>query len=110
MRRRWFNNAAVLSMLLWACVCVLRFGSVHEVIYSGGQASVTTEILGHPVDGVLPDCVGWIWDAPGSQFLLIALLALPLLWLIRGRDTHDLCPACGYDLRATPLRCPECGR
>jgi hypothetical protein len=61
----------------------------------------------------------WVWN-PNSMlsYGIIAAFtgALPLWWLIHRyfgtvarRRRLGLCANCGYDLRATPDKCPECG-
>ena len=55
------------------------------------------------------------WDIELPIWLLV--LALPILpfgqaqeYLLRRKHYEGLCVKCGYDLRATPDRCPECGQ
>jgi hypothetical protein len=47
-------------------------------------------------------------------FPMVCFLILPVLWAARRglaarRRAAGYCVACGYDLRATKGRCPECG-
>jgi hypothetical protein len=50
-----------------------------------------------------------------GHWVAIALSGLlPAVWIVRQARRHrkrqfGLCRVCGYDLRATPERCPECG-
>jgi hypothetical protein len=53
---------------------------------------------------------------PFWALLLPTLPLIPMPWRrsrkviqIANRNAAGLCPSCGYDLRATPGRCPECG-
>jgi hypothetical protein len=54
----------------------------------------------------------WLLAVP-HWFLMAITSALPIAavvtrsWRAGPRQGH--CPSCGYDIRATPDRCPECG-
>ncbi|MCX5661914.1 MAG: hypothetical protein NTW19_19725 [Planctomycetota bacterium] len=49
--------------------------------------------------------------AIADWFLLFLFSILPLAWLVRHRRRPQPghCTRCGYDLRASPSACPECG-
>jgi hypothetical protein len=70
-------------------------------------------LRGTPPDSLPPD--HHVWHLCVPAWLLVAMtLMLPAVWMIdhrkrRRRVIENHCEKCGYDLRATPDRCPECG-
>jgi hypothetical protein len=70
-----------------------------------------TDSRSRPKDG---DGFRYIRVGVSHWLLAMVLLVPPMLWLNRFRKARrtrgiGLCRSCGYDLRASPGRCPECG-
>jgi hypothetical protein len=69
-----------------------------------GRMAGTSEL--HPLEN-------WQLDIRLWPVILLSAI-IPLLWTRvflreRRRKRVGLCPVCGYDLRESPQRCPECG-
>jgi len=57
---------------------------------------------------------GWLRVSVPHWLVCVMAAVLPSMWFVRAyraarRKGEGLCPTCGYDVRATPERCPECG-
>ncbi len=102
---------------------VFRRGSPPGMRWSFGGDNVTWAMNGYPPGfaaertpyGSGPIRSGHRWVLAVRPWLPTMLTAvLPAIWLRRHGKARrarrkGLCPTCGYDLRATPDRCPECG-
>jgi hypothetical protein len=69
---------------------------------------------GYPLNGVQERAQVVAVDIPYWS-LVLAASVMPAWWFVHHRRLrarlrrHHYCATCGYDLRATPERCPECG-
>jgi hypothetical protein len=82
--------------------CLAGFTFYYSGNRAGPSATFTSSYLGQ-----------WYVQCPYWALLTVTAF-LPLVrgwrWLRRRRRGLGVCPKCGYDLRASPERCPECGR
>jgi hypothetical protein len=87
-----------------------KYSASRRAVDSGSSFEWTATKInaGGGIEGVT-----WILGFPHWLGALICLIP-PFWWLVirirnRSAVAQGVCQKCGYDLRATPDRCPECG-
>jgi hypothetical protein len=95
-----------------------RSADVDCYIESGYSGSISVDLASGAVTrkavNIQITPLAHVWIAAASAALILSVAALGFAQVKRRQDRRRAgrCPACGYDLRATPQggRCPECGR
>ena len=105
----WFVHLSMTNRPLWHFPFWPTAGRTQLV----AGTSLTTSDPGHTTEHWLIGHEAWVpyWLAAAIFAVLPAIHVRRrlLLWRTRARRLAGLCPRCGYDLRASPGRCPECG-
>jgi len=103
MRPRLWRNLAflafaitVVAVILWVNSFRLEYFPPNLLLFKWRPTHATPQF----------QCV-WLISTPLTIFF--AILARRASREFKRRPLLNLCPHCGYDLRATPDRCPECG-
>jgi hypothetical protein len=89
-----------------------RHATISALDMSGFWGRLGFGNFDQPIPGLWSGWYRWVF----VPLWLVALVStiLPAAWARRHlragrRARQGLCPSCGYDLRASPERCPECG-
>ncbi|HEY7117350.1 MAG TPA: hypothetical protein VH475_12230 [Tepidisphaeraceae bacterium] len=92
----------LMTIFLLCSDATARFIHWEHAGFAWSQRSSSRDLI---VTGVAP-----FWSVTlASALPALGLFSMRLGSLARRRTRDGLCPICGYDLRATPHRCPECG-
>ena len=94
----------------WWWYLFAAFSAAHAVLFLFALRTVVSLVS---IAGSV-GAVGKVWWVPLILIQPAAGATLPWMFVLRSRSKRQreesgLCPACGYDMRATPERCSECG-
>lgn len=91
------------------------YRTAHSVNLTVPPTGMGQHFLGFSIDSEMKSSPDYHFAFGTPYYYLVVLAAaVPGIRGIRSlrqryQNTPGFCTSCGYDLRATPVRCPECG-
>ena len=125
--RRLFNVVARASLVLagvalficvashwWNVELIVWHSASYDIRFLSNHGGCAIQRIGPPRAAGFRIAYPATLDVPYPLlFLALVVLSLTALWIdrqaYRRHEAECECVVCGYDLRATPQRCPECG-